>query len=255
MNIARETEEIEPSLMLYYSKLAEFMVQLIDIPEASVIFEPGCGHGALTASLLPLIKRYSKYICYDFYSGVYQESLGKIRKKKMKTIVVGDVREISLCSDSIDIIFSNELLCELTRNDAQRAINEFYRVLKNKGTLVHGVLSPYPENAAQELVILADTYSAEPIFPKQWFSPPADELAGMLHKAGFSRILVNYFEETIKFEGEAAFQMLHNWVTKPEFFEKYSENVRRHGLEYPMGQIVCSKKMNYKVGKDESYTL
>jgi SAM-dependent methyltransferase len=129
-------------------------------------------------------------------------------------------------------------LCELTRKDTQKAVNEIYRILRPGGVFVHGVLSPYPENKAQELVILADEYSADLLFEKEWFSPPADELAGMLHQAGFSAIGVKYFEEVLRFEGDIAFEQVKTWMTKPEFFEKYSEDLKNHGLEYPMEQVV-----------------
>lgn len=243
MIVIQREEDVEQGLTLYYSLLAEYMVTLADIGDDSIILEAGCGTGALTAALLSQLDSYSAYICYDLYSGVYEPSLQEILSRELPTdIVMGDVRAISFHTDSIDIIFSNELLCELTRHGTQEAIQEFYRILKPGGYFIHGVLSPYPENRAQELVLLADTYSAEPVFPKEWFSPPADELAGMLHRAGFSAIHVCYFEESVRFEGEIAFTTVQEWVTKPEFFEEYSKDLERYGLDYPMEQVVCSQK-------------
>lgn len=243
MIVIRKKEDVEPKFNLYYSRLAEFMVRLVDIQSNSVILEAGCGTGALTVPLLSLLDSCSVYVCYDLYAGVYEKSLQKIIKKEPCTnIIMGDVRAVSFRINAIDIIFSNELLCELTRNGAEKAVQEFYRILKPGGYFIHGVLSPYPENRSQELVILADTYSAEPVFPKEWFSPPADELAGMLHQTGFSAIHVSYFEECVRFEGEIAFETVQKWVTKPEFFEKYSEDLEKYGLEYPMEQVVCCQK-------------
>ena len=240
--IVRRREEIEPTLNLYYSALANFMVTLIDTKEDSIILEAGCGSGALTVPLLSQVN-YSEYVCYDFYSGVYEHSLQEILEKNLEVALIkGDVRKMSFRSESIDIIISNELLCELTRDDTQKAVAEFYRILKPGGTFIHGVLSPYPENKAQELVILADKYSAEPVFPKEWFSPPADELAGMLHRENFSEISINYFLETVKFVGDIAFETVKGWVTKPEFFEKYSEDLKEYGLEYPASQVVYCRK-------------
>lgn len=239
--IIRRKEEIESGFEKYYSRLAQFMVNLVDIQDNPVILEAGCGSGALTVPLLSLLEPYSVYICYDLYAGVYEKSLQPI-KKRVDNIVVGDVRNMSFHSNTVDAIFSNELLCELTKHDTRKAVTELYRILKWGGTFIHGVLSPYPENRAQELVVLADTYSAEPVFPKEWFSPPADELAGMLHQAGFSTIGVSYFEESIKFEGEVAFEQVQSWVTKPEFFEKYGDDLKEYGLEYPMEQVVYCQK-------------
>ncbi len=240
--IIKKKEDVEYVFKRYYSKLAEFMVSLVGIQENAVILEAGCGSGGLTVPLLSLLNP-SLYICYDIYSGVYKKSLQKIREKEVDTLVIGDVRNMSFHTESVDIVLSNELLCELTRDGARKAVKEFYRVLKPGGIFAHGCLSPYAENEAQELVIRSDAYSAEPIFPREWFSPPADELAGMLHQVGFSVIGVRYFEETIKFEGDIAFEQVRSWVTKPEFFEEYSEDLREYGLEYPMEQIIYCQKL------------
>lgn len=243
--IIQKREETEPAFKKYYSNLAEFMVNLVTThvnQGSAVILEAGCGDGALTVPLLSLLD-YSLYICYDLYAGVYGESLQEIKKKGLDiTLVTGDVRTMSFHSESVDMIFSNELLCDLTRDDTQKTVNEFYRILKDNSTFVHGVLSPYPENKAQEMVIRADSYSADPLFPSEWFSPPADVLAGMLHQAGFSNIGVAYFEETLHFSGDRAVEQVQEWVTKPVFFEKYSEDLRKHGLEFPMEQVVYCQK-------------
>ncbi|MBU7017320.1 MAG: methyltransferase domain-containing protein [Theionarchaea archaeon] len=234
--IIQRREEIEKCFKKYYSRLAKLMVDLADIPDNAVVLEAGCGGGALTTPLLSMITP-SLYVCYDLYSGVYEHLLDEI-KTTNSHVVRGDIREISFSNDSVDAVFSNELLCELTRKDTQKAVNEIYRILRPDGVFVHGVLSPYPENKAQALVMLANEYSTEPLFPKEWFSPPADEMAGMLHLAGFSMIGVRYFEEVLRFEGDIAFEQVKTWVTKPEFFEKYSEDLEKHGLEYPMEQVV-----------------
>ena len=239
--IIRRREDIKPSFEKYYSRLAQFMVDLVDIQDNPVILEAGSGSGALTVPLLSLLNPYSVYICYDLYAGVYEKSLQAI-KKRADTIVVGDVRNMSFHSNTVDAIISNELLCELARSDTKKAVTEFYRILKQGGIFIHGDLSPYPENRAQQLVILADKYSAEPVFPKEWFSPPADELAGMLHQIGVSSIGVSYFEESLTFEGETAFEQVQSWVTKPEFFEKYGDDLKEYGLEYPMEQVVYCQK-------------
>ena len=242
MIVIQKRADVTPGTDLYYARLAEFMVQSVDFGNNSVILEAGCGSGALTVPLTSLVK-YSKYICYDYYSGVYEQYLQEILTKNTDiSLIKGDVRTMSFYTESVDIIVSNELLCELTRDDTRKAIQEFYMILKKGGQFIHGDLSPYPENKAQELVIIADTYSAEPIFEKEWFSPPADELVGMLHQAGFSTITVRYFEESLRFEGDIAFEQVKNWVTKPEFFEKYSKDLREHGLEYPMEQVVIARK-------------
>jgi SAM-dependent methyltransferase len=239
--IIRKQEEIEPVLAKYYGNLAQFMVNLVEIPDDAVILEPGCGGGALTVHLLRLLPR-SAVICYDLFR-VFEIDLDILKKRVVDVrIVKGDVRTMGIHTESVDFIISNELLCDLSRNDTRVAINEFYRILRKGGTFIHGCLSPYPETRAQELTIIADGYSADPLFDHDWFSPPADELAGMLHSAGFHGIAVKYFQECVKFLGDAAFCHIKEWILKPEFFEKYSTEIRTHGIEYPMEQVVYCQK-------------
>ncbi|MGC1122135.1 MAG: class I SAM-dependent methyltransferase [Candidatus Methanofastidiosia archaeon] len=239
--IIRKQEEIEPVLAEYYGNLAQFMVNLVEIPDDAVILEPGCGNGALTVHLLGLLPR-SAVICYDLFR-LYEIDLDILKERAVDMrIVKGDVRTMGIHTESVDFIISNELLCDLSRNDTRKTINEFYRILRKGGTFVHGCLSPYPETRAQELVIIADGYSADPLFDHDWFSPPADELVGMLHSAGFHGITVKYFQDHVKFLGDAAFCHMKEWVLKPEFFEKYSSEIRSCGIEHPMEQVMYCRK-------------
>lgn len=92
------------------------------------------------------------------------------------------------------------------------------------------------------MVIIADSYSEDPLYTTEWFSSPADELAGMLHKAGFCTIGVSYFTETITFYGETAITRVKSWNIKSEFFKKHKEDLLRYGLEYPMTQVIYGRK-------------
>lgn len=240
--IIRKPEEIESVLTEYYGNLAQFMVNLVKTPDDAVILEPGCGDGALTVHLLGLLPG-STVICYDLFGGVYERDLDILKERSVDMrIVKGDVRTMGIHTESVDFVISNELLCDLSRNDARKTIDEFYRILREGGAFVHGCLSPCPETRAQELVIIADGYSADPLFDHDWFSPPADELAGMLHSAGFQGITVKYFEDCVKFLGDAAFCHMKEWVLKPEFFEKYSSEIKSCGIEYPIEQVIYCRK-------------
>ena len=100
----------------------------------------------------------------------------------------GDVRKIDIANEKVDLIFSNELLCELDRSGLESAFREFYRVLKKGGKMIHAELDPVPENRAQELLIEADLhYSSEylPFQGERWFSPPVNELLLLMEEAGF----------------------------------------------------------------------
>ncbi|MGD2247264.1 MAG: class I SAM-dependent methyltransferase [Candidatus Methanofastidiosia archaeon] len=223
----------------YYQLLAQFMVDITGT-DFSIILEIGCGGGNLTGPLYDLLDS-SVYIGVDLYSGVYVGSLSDMKKRKVH-IMRGDVTQLGMSTESIECVFGNELLCELTREDTLSSIKEVFRVLKKGGMFVHGVLSPYPANKAQEMVILADSYSEDPLYTKEWFSPPADELAGMFYETGFFNIGILYFTETITFLGESAVNHVKSWHTNPEFFEKYEKDLLKYGLEYPMTQVIYGRK-------------
>jgi ubiquinone/menaquinone biosynthesis C-methylase UbiE len=75
----------------------------------------------------------------------------------------GDCRNMEAINDeSVDLIVSNELFCDLNKVGLEKALREFHRVLKPKRRMIHGELIPVAMNKAQELLIEADlNYSLE----------------------------------------------------------------------------------------------
>jgi len=116
--------------------------------------------------------------------------------------VEGNVKDMkAIANDSVDLIVSSELFCDLDRADLELALKEFYRILKLGGQMVHAELIPVAENRAQELLIEADFhYSLEPMSPKVscWFSPTVDNIAVSMHKIGFRNIHAHFFEISLK---------------------------------------------------------
>ncbi|MDI6690475.1 MAG: class I SAM-dependent methyltransferase [Candidatus Bathyarchaeota archaeon] len=97
--------------------------------------------------------------------------------------------------ESVDLIISNELFCDLDRKGLKNALKEFYRILKHNGQMAHGELNPVAENVAQRLVIEADSFSMETLTQKyEWFSPFSDEVVVLMHRMGFKDITGKYFE-------------------------------------------------------------
>ncbi|MDG6221608.1 MAG: hypothetical protein QCI38_09215, partial [Candidatus Thermoplasmatota archaeon] len=107
---------------------------------------------------------------------------------------------------------------------------------------IHGELSPVAENEAQEMAILVDKMTSLKLFDREWFSPPADELATWLHKTGFTDIGIRYFEETVRFKGEAAMYQIKTWLVKPEFYEASKDQMETRDMELPMNQVLSARK-------------
>ncbi|MFQ6124463.1 MAG: methyltransferase domain-containing protein [Candidatus Heimdallarchaeota archaeon] len=251
MKIANEQFESACSAM--YNRLVDFMLEKIDLNRVSTVLEAGCGSGRLT---IPLAERGGEkwvVIAYDLFMGSYKKSLEILRETIQKKdldhivkIIIGDVRNMKgIKNETVDLIVSNELFCDLDLHGLETTLLEFYRILRFKGQMVHAELVSIPENKAQEFFIKADySYSLETMtLQPEWFSPSADEVATLLHKTGFTKINVNYFETNLKLNFNAALKRLKEWNVDPSFTTTYEKELRRYGLEFPMEHVISCEKI------------
>jgi ubiquinone/menaquinone biosynthesis C-methylase UbiE len=237
-----------------YRRLVGFLIDNLDLHEGFVILEAGCGRGRLTIPFTRKVKEIMedfKIIAFDLSAGPYKGDLDVLKQNVMKeelekfiVTVNGDVRKIvNLKNESVDLIISNELLCELDREGLKKALKEFYRILKPNGQMAHGELNPVPENVAQKLVIEANLYSLETSKPKtEWFSPFSDEVITLMHKLGFEDLVVKYFETEVKFSFKEAIEQLRKWNTNPAFIKMHMNELKKYGLEYPIEHVIFCKK-------------
>ncbi|MFX0035192.1 MAG: class I SAM-dependent methyltransferase [Candidatus Hermodarchaeota archaeon] len=154
------------------------------------------------------------------------------------------MRELdAIKNSSIDFIFSNDLFCDLDRVGLEKALNEFYRVLKTEGQMAHAEYSSAYENISQKLFIEADMHSLETSLPKPtWFSPYSDELAALMHKVGFKDITVRYLETGLHLEFNDAIAALKNWTADPLYIENHKEDLRKHRIETPLEHVIFCVK-------------
>ena len=238
-----------------YERLAAFLVENLDFEKVSTILEAGCGSGQLTVPFVRKVIRIKpsfKIIALDLSTGPYRGHLDilktRLREKRLEgwiTPLNSDVRNMAVIADeSVDLVISNETLCELGRNGLEMALQEFHRVLKFGGQMVHGELIQAFENDAQRLVIEANLHSLEISLPRpEWFSPFSDEVAALLHKIGFKDITVKYFETNLKFSGiNVALKKLRQWHVDPAFVKEHFRDIKRYGLEYPLEHLIFCRK-------------
>ncbi len=234
-----------------YGRLADFLIENVDLGRVSLVLEAGCGRGQLTLPLAERIGGRCRIVAFDISSGPYDgvlRVLGRaVREKRLGEvikIIKGDVRNMfDIEDESVDLVISNELFCELDRRGLESALGEFHRILKHGKQMVHAELNPFAQNRAQELFIKANSYSLETMTPRpSWFSPTADEIAVNLHKTGFAKIHVRYFETNLKLGFNIAVRQLRRWKTAPTFLSRYERDMRKYGVEYPMEHAVFCEK-------------
>lgn len=241
------------TFILMYERLAHFLVEDLDLEEVSVILDAGCGSGKLTIPFVKKImqmKRTFKLIAVDLSVGPYKGDLSILwentQRYQLGSLVStfrGDVRDLGLRNESVDLVVSNELFCDLDRKGLEKALREFHRILKPDGQMAHGELVPVSENEAQKLLIEADAHSLETMQPRpDWFSPFSDEIAVLMHKIGFKNIRVQYFETNVKIDSSKAIEKLKDWKISPSFIERRSPDIEKHGLEFPMEHIIFCEK-------------
>jgi ubiquinone/menaquinone biosynthesis C-methylase UbiE len=246
--------KMEKVVSSMYERLVSLLIENLDFEKASVILEVGAGRGQLT---VPLVKRLKtaklgfRVIALDTSAGPYEGALETLkrdlREEKLEdlvTVVNGDVRNMSAMeTESVDLVISNEMLCELNVEGLEKAIQEFYRILKPRGEMGHGELIPVAENEAQKLVIDANANSTETSLPKpEWFSPFSDEAAAMMHRTGFKNIRTTYFETRVKMDYDDALKKLKEWTVRPSWIEKHLDDLKRFGLELPMEHVIFCER-------------
>jgi len=246
---------LEKPVELMYERLAAYLAENLDFGNVSTILEAGCGRGQLTIPFVRKLRKIKpdfKVIALDLSTGPYKGHLDilkrRVRKERLDRLITpvnADLRNMTAIHDeSVDLLVSNETLCELDRNGLEKAVHEFYRVLTFGGQMVHGELIQAFENEAQRLVIEANLHSLETSLPKPpWVSPFSDEVAALLHNIGFKDITVKYFETNVKFMSfNAALRKLKQWHIDPEFVKKHLQEIRIYGLEYPMEHLIFCRK-------------
>jgi ubiquinone/menaquinone biosynthesis C-methylase UbiE len=246
---------LEKSVKIFYERLALFLVKNLDFEKVSTILEAGCGSGQLTVPFvreLTQIKSSFKVVAVDLSAGPYEGHLDilkfRLREERLEELIMpvnADVRHMGVIADeSVDLVISNETLCELDTAGLEKALREFHRVLKFGGQMVHGELIQAFENDAQRLVIEANMHSLETSMPRpEWVSPFSDEVAVLLHKIGFKDITVKYFETNVKFTSlNVVLEKLRQWHVDPAFVKEHMQGIKRYGLEYPMEHLIFCRK-------------
>lgn len=223
----------------YYDGLADHFLTRIRVKPSTVILEAGCGKGQLTIPLIKRLPKSVKLIAVDSSTGPYLgwlDELGvKIQRlglEKRVHLLRSDVRRIKGVEDkSVDLLVSNELLCDLPREDQlAKALNEFCRILRPGGSMIHGEWSSSP----------VDHGVGFKVKHSPAWNP--DQLFNFTKNAGFHNFQVSYFDATVDFGYDTAIAELRTWGVTERFFKHYERSLKRYGIQLPYEHVVQCEK-------------
>jgi ubiquinone/menaquinone biosynthesis C-methylase UbiE len=236
---ARRPQDLERAWSQYYTRLAEHFVARINRKSPRVVLEAGCGKGQLTLPLIGMLPKEARMIAIDSsrgpYTGWLTELKTKLRNEGLQErvrVIKTDVRGIRGVRDkSVDLVVSNELLCDLPYDrELEEALRELRRILKPHGLMIHGEWSSFPTMDPQSFLV------------KHWPSWSPDQLFSIMKKHGFQGFEVSYFDTTIHFGYETAVEELRGWGADNRFLKRHERVLRREGLDLPFEHVIqCHK--------------
>jgi len=237
--VASSPSDLSKAWTRYYDRLAAHFVEQIGQRRFKVMLEAGCGRGQLTIPLLRRLPKSVKMIAIDSSKGPYASWLKELSQElrtagleKQVHPIKSDARRIKGVKDSsVDIVVSNELLCDLPfDSQLEKALREFYRILRPGGFMIHGEWSSSPAAEPQAFLV------------KHWPSWTPDQLFSIMRKNGFHDFQITYFETTIHFGYENALEELQTWGATKKFLRRNDKMLKREGIELPYEHIVQCEK-------------
>jgi ubiquinone/menaquinone biosynthesis C-methylase UbiE len=237
--IARSPADLSKAWARYYDRLAAHFVEQIGRRRFQVILEAGCGRGQLTLPLLRRLPTRVKMIAIDSSEGPYAGWLKELSRELRTTglekrvqPIKSDARRIKGIEDaSVDIVVSNELLCDLPfDSQLEKALREFYRILRPGGLMIHGEWSSSPAAEPQAFLV------------KHWPSWTPDQLFAIMRKNGFHKFKTTYFGTTIHFGYQNAVEELRTWGATATFLKRHDKMLKRKGIELPYEHVVQCEK-------------
>jgi ubiquinone/menaquinone biosynthesis C-methylase UbiE len=236
---ASSPSDLSKAWTRYYDRLAAQFVEQVGRRRFKLILEAGCGKGQLTIPLLRRLPTNVKMIAIDSSKGPYEGWLKELSQEiqtagleKQVQLINSDARRITRVKDSsVDIVISNELLCDLPfDSQLEKALREFYRILRPGGSMIHGEWSSSPAAEPQAFLV------------KHWPSWTPDQLFSIMSKNGFHDFQVTYFGTTIHFGYENAKEELRTWGATQTFLKRHDKMLKREGIELPYEHIVQCEK-------------
>ncbi len=153
------------------------------------IIDLGCGDGTLTVEMAKFAKRV---IGVDFNPDILASARQRVDRLGLKNVnlLVEDVSNLSLPSESLDAVFFSQSLHHL--DDPESGLREAARILRPGGQVLIMELASHNEDWVLEKL------------GHKWFGFEKESLMDYMHKAGFD----NLYSEILPFRREELFQII-----------------------------------------------
>lgn len=163
----------------YFNERLKYLVlSKVDVKD-KVCADLGCGTGFIS---LALSLESNIVFSIDNSKNMLKELYTAAHKRDIKNIypIIGAMDELSLFDNSLDAVFTNMALHHV--KNAEKAVNEMYRVLKNGGT---AIISDVEQHNGQ--------WAKEEMFD-EWLGFSDEQIRQWMREAGFADIEIEHTE-------------------------------------------------------------
>ncbi len=188
--------------------------QFAQIKKGDTVLDLGSGAGNDCFVARAIVGETGKVLGLDFSDTMLEKARENVKKLGFTNVefVKGDIEEIPVSSDIVDVVVSNCVLNLVP--DKKKAFSEIYRVLKKGGrfsisdVVLKGIL---PKNLKDDVVMFAGCISG---------AIQKDEYLGIINKTGFNSVTVNKEKEV-----ELPKEILRNYINDTELGEFKNKNI------------------------------
>ncbi len=160
----------------------DWLIEHAKLNKDKKVLEVACNMGT---TLIEIVKTYDlDIIGVDMSKDALEKAQQNIKNENLESkvkLVNADARDLPFEDESFDVVINEAMLTMLNHDDKQKAINEYFRVLKKGGILLtHDVNLPHEDPEFIKKLRNVIAVPASPLNENNWKK--------LFEKAGFSEI-------------------------------------------------------------------
>ncbi len=151
-------------------KATEWLIEQGEFSSNTNVLEVACNMGT---TMIDLVKRYNCQVTgVDVDKRVLANARNNIKKHQLEndiTLVHANAMKLPFPDDTFDVIINEAMLTMLPREAKEKAIKEYYRVLKKGGKLLtHDVMLTKSDEAVVQQLGKAINVRVQPLTEESW---------------------------------------------------------------------------------------